>query len=1144
MTGPLRSAGRATGAAVLRYRWWLLALAGYAALAGVLLRDGLGAAPGSLPQGTNALDYVMQFNFSKHFPLSTWLYPFTDWGQPVPGYTGPTPFALGAVILSPTVLVRVTEYLSIFGAGLSLFWIVRNAGGTGAAAFSAGFFYAALAETPQFFEGHVPGMISVALGPPALYLAYRFFQRPAGLTGIPLALLVYLLASVGELDILYYYLFFGGFAVAYAIYARYRSEPYHLAEWVRIGLTASLTVALVLPWLVPYAAGVRPEYTTSISRTIVEFSHTTAQPLWYSLAGFVSDNSFILAVHGQSTPALAPAVLWPVFLLIPLSTLGFVLVRRSRGLRLLWLSAGVAVVLSTGNIYPGLSEFNRFVYDFVPYADYTPAVFRWAVYADFVFAFTLGMLLTDLQSSGLATWRSYARSALDRWRRRPAQISGRAARPSSAGPVHPDRPTPGATTTAAPRRRRKAAIGAVIVVVCVIVVAQNWLVVADPPGVFEFPSSYIAGFQYISSLPLLGSVLTVPFGTDYEKTPWGGVSGSSVLLAPYFTGSDGISFQAGTADSLALDTFVGNGLTYGLSNNISKFLAAANVQYIAATDYPDWSYPTSGVYAPQVSFEAFANQTGVGAPVYSRGYQSIYSLADFAGNVSWHSEYFVYFGSDSLVYEILDQPWYNGSQPLVDGGGLGFPGDEAFLTHATAIVTAPEYLGQLNGAQLAAIEESKTPVIVLLSSLDTSYPGGTEVLDPWNASNGQVVETSPGNQSVFLLLDALTQEILGASAYEVEARAECLPGSEFQVSLDNRTLGGSFLPDPISSFEPLPYNNSSAVTVGGSNTGPPYNGSLTTSEIDGVTYLNWSLSIPDPSYQYVRFNLSDLGGARGLSLDLGTTSEQAIRLELTVGEPDGTLTVPSYTLEASTEDGSGEYAFYLADGSWNGTGPAPTTFGSDANFTIGLSATPAVGRNLLLSNLTAFQAASPAFDAYAAGVRPLAGTDALSMTAGSGCGFDTVALLPESFAVSPPSGSTVRYLAAQNDPTHLTIDTVPEGWGVVELAQTYSPFWVAETTAATALHATGNIGLNVWLINASSTAGMEFSYAGQALQHDGIVGEAIALPVLAVVWGLIRSRWSRPKPGAATGLAASGAVPSRTEVSARAKPFPSTPGSR
>src|SRR5208282_2481840 len=312
------------------------------------------------------------------------------------------------------------------------------------------------------------------------------------------------------------------------------------------------------------------------------------------------------------------------------------------------------------------------------------------------------------------------------------------------------------------------------------------------------------------------------------------------------------------------------------------------------TDYPDWSIPTSSVYVPQVSYDTLTRQTGLGTPVFQGGYQTVYSLPGYAGNVSVHSQYYVYFGSDALVYSILNQPWFNGSQPLIDGSALTFPADQPYLTHAAAIVTDPENISNLTPAQLVAVRTSGTPLIVLMNSLNTPFSGGAAVSNPWNSSNGQAFASTSIFRPIQLAVGTLTTSLLGSSTFNLTTRVECAPGAAVAFSLGSTALN-SLIPDPISARESLPYNDTSLVSAGDNESGSSgYNGTLVSYQAHDVTFLNWSLSRYDPRFQYVDFDFSDLGSANGISVDVGSHGVNPIPLVLKVAYPDGTLTVPSY----------------------------------------------------------------------------------------------------------------------------------------------------------------------------------------------------------------------------------------------------------
>ncbi len=614
------------------HRLWLVAILGYATLAVVMLRGDFGAGSSALPQGTNALNTYTTYAFEQREGLTTWMAPYTDWGQPLPFYPGLDPANLAAItnLLSPTVYIRSVEFVAIVASGLSMCWAVQRLGGREGPTLVAGLFYLLLEQTPQFFEGHVPGMICLALAPLLFVLLYLFFQRPTLRVGVPLAVVLFLMGTIGDLGYLYKFLFFAIPIAAVLIVLAARRLPYRRREWTAFGLSASLLAILLAPWAATYLAGVRPELTTGITATSFPFSDTSGLNLYYAVIGFGGDNSFTNHYLHSFSYAWNLSTTGALFLVIPIAVGVWAVGFGSTKVRWFYLSGLLALVLSTGQKVPGLILVNQTFYNYVPLFSTDTALFHWNAYYVLVLSIMLGLALTRA-----VRWLT-GPYALDR--PSPEAVSspdGVSRSTSPAGPWHPQRW--GRLATEGIRARPRVAwVLAVVVLVggAGLPLVQNWEAVSAPPTLFEFPASYTAGFQYVESQPARGAVLSVPFGNIYEETPWGGVSSSSQLFAGIQTGRNLGIFEAGTPYALALDQVIGDGLARGTSNNLTKFWNATGVQFAVSTQYPDWSYTGDPAYDAEDSYTGLLHQAGLGAPVFSRGYQSVYEVSHPAGNVS------------------------------------------------------------------------------------------------------------------------------------------------------------------------------------------------------------------------------------------------------------------------------------------------------------------------------------------------------------------------------------------------------------------------------------------------------------------------------------------------------------------------------
>ncbi len=652
------------------------ALLGFAAMTALVFRQGIVSGAGSLPQGTNAVNAYLEFWFLRQYPNTMWLYPFTDWGQPSPWFTGPSVLTPAILAVNPSTLIRAIEAATWFGSGASFYLVARKLGSSPLGAGTAGLYYAFMANTSQYFEGHVLTMISIAILPLAFWFAYRLFDLPTWWTAVGAATIVYLLASIGDLSILYMFLFLGIPLVVCTIAIRWRRKHYQRREIFWVLASFGLFSLLMLSWAYPYFLGARPEYTTGINVSVAPFSQVVGLHPQFAFLGYVSEDSFVSITYGVHSYAVGGALLSSplslLYLLIPAGILAYVILWPSRRGILVYLGALMAMVISTGSLVPGLSWINLQLYDDIPFFKDIAPFERWAVVT--VLAYSVLMAL------GI--------SHLERWiRGKPTEGSpvlrrvfpSRPARTPSVGKSKP--------LAGRPRRWRRPWVLVVVVsAVLVLTVSQNILAVTEPPGLFQIPPAYTAGADYIAGQSVRGGTLAIPFGAIYERTPWGHVSGSSALLVPTSTGSDTEIFEAGTPYSLALDQFVGTGITQERASNMTKFLAATNTEFILATKYPNWTYASSGLYSPIQSYYSLFNQSGLGSPAFQGGYQTVFKLTDYAGNVSFDPTYFLYYLDSSQLYTAVNSSWYSGpSDALVDGTTVGGALPQ-YVAHASGII--------------------------------------------------------------------------------------------------------------------------------------------------------------------------------------------------------------------------------------------------------------------------------------------------------------------------------------------------------------------------------------------------------------------------------------------------------------------------
>ena len=703
-----------------RHRWALAVAAIYLLPILVISRLEFVAAAGQYPQGTNALNAFLIYDHWRNYPLQAWFYPWTDWGELNAGYTGVNVLYLGLWTFNISTLIRLIELGSFWASGCTMYAFTRGLRANRLGAFTAGLFYLLLQQTPQFFEGHVPTMIALAIAPLFLLALHRVGTGPRLGWSLALALLTYLLASIGDLSVLYFLLCFG---IPLFCYDTLRSGWFHhfnRSHLISLGAATGLFLIIMTPWWLPFAVGAHPKFVTNALGLIPSFASTDGESLAIAFQGIVQEGAFSTIVYGKPTYAANLGALGLLYYLVPAASIVYLILRRSLDKILLFAAGLLAIIISTAGIYPGLSTFNTLLYDHLPFFDYIPDLRLWLEITVIVYAIFIGWIVTDL-STALATLASRAPAALNLASTEPVLIEeeiewasdGRIVRrrrvwaPPSASPIR-----------IGPFRVPKSLTWVLPVVLCGVllgtVLLENSEVFTAPPVLFSFPEQYVSGFDYIGNQPDRGGLLAIPFSAIYERTPWGGVSVSTLVMSTYFTRDNAVVFEGGNPYSAAMDDFLANSLFDGYSNNLSKFLAGSNVQWVTATNYTNWSYSSSGYYDPSASYERLSQQVGLGAPVYSGDVQTVYELPNVAGNVSFHPSYLVYYGSTSLINEVTNEPSYNGTQVLIDGSGLSGSALVDFVEHSSGLWGNSANISSLPTELLSAAISYGVPVAVVL----------------------------------------------------------------------------------------------------------------------------------------------------------------------------------------------------------------------------------------------------------------------------------------------------------------------------------------------------------------------------------------------------------------------------------------------
>ena len=752
-----------------RIRLHILSVFGYVFIGLILIR--LNFSPSGLPLGTNILGSFMGFVFNRRFGLTTWT-PVTDWGQPLPGFMGPTLLYALSLLINPTTLIRLTEFFSFSTAGITAYYLFFKLVNRPGPSFVSGLYYMLMTETGQFFDGHLPLMITFSLLPLFFYILYYAFNKPTIMRFIILAILLYLLTSIGDLGGLYIVLFYAIPFAVYLIFKRFASgKNYSIYEVLSILIGALMFLSFVLTWFIPYMLGVRPEYTTNITTNIIGFYATAGVSPALSFIGFIADNSYTLFALHHTTYELFPGTFIVIYFALPIILLFYVIKKRNKALWLLYAVASFSFLISTGAVIPILSFFNQFLYDYIPFFDSIPALFRYTVFTVFAYSIISLFLLCDLVdfvSSKCTNTQANPQSHFIRIR------------------------------SMSFKDYKKTLAIICILLVLITPFLQNFEVLSVPPGEFNFPAQYTAAYSDISG-NTSGNVLTIPFGVTYERTPWGMVSQSSSFMSPYYSNRNVVLFEAGTSYSRAMDFLVGNGLTYGLSNNMTKFLEAVNVKYIVSTNYTNWEYASSSIYNPPQSYFALENQTGLGTPINYSNLQQVYTLNNISSSVSFSSTYFVFYGNDGLLYEIFNEPWYLGSStPLINGIDLNNTPSE-IISHAAGIIVSPSALQSLSNSVILSAAKSNVPFFVIENYTDVQGNGLKTINEPWISSNSISFTSSTGKSNVYLKTELEKLNVYGYNSSLVYARSMSL-GKGFSEMTYNRTAVNLTMGKGISTF--------------------------------------------------------------------------------------------------------------------------------------------------------------------------------------------------------------------------------------------------------------------------------------------------------------------------------------------------------
>lgn len=659
----------------------------------------------NFPMGTNILNSYVSFFLTKNYGLSTW-YPYSDWGGPSI-FIQPTIFYFFILNLPIPLLIRIIELFSWILSGFSMFYVVSKFSKYSYAAFVSGLYYMLMIQTSQFFEGHLFIMTSFALVPLFYYLIYKLFLKPTLYLSLLLAFLLYLLSSIGDLGILYMILFFAiPEAVAIAIMRNLKSL-YSSKEFLTI-ITGLITfIASLLTWIIPYFFGVRQYYTTNINVNILNyFSASGISPL-YVLSGFFGDNSYIYFDYGKYAYSLIPGYYYFIFAIFGIALLYYGIRSKTIIFRFLAISALFDIILATGTYFGAQYNILDYaLYYYFPFFSSIPALFRWGFFIVFAYSILLGKFVDDV-------------FGILKNEKKPLAINIR-------------------TIKNRLKFDKRILVAICLALVVITPILQNSEVFTNPPTSFTLPQPLSGAYRYIGSSLETGYSLDIPFGIQYEITPWGKLSQSSSYISPVYTNETAIMYQAGNPYSLAMDQFIGNGLAYSLSNNLSKYFSATNIQYVVSTNYSaeplNYSYASSSVYDPQKNFDGLTYNLQGAKIKYASETQKVYEMNN-SGNISFSNTYFIYYGGDSTFYQILNQPWYKGAEtPLINisqvSNNIG-----SIVGHSSGLIVNYRNLEKAVN-YISFARESNIPIIIIFKGKADLGNGTKDIFTPYVSSQG------------------------------------------------------------------------------------------------------------------------------------------------------------------------------------------------------------------------------------------------------------------------------------------------------------------------------------------------------------------------------------------------------------------------
>ena len=1022
-----------------------------------------------LPKGTNILGTFLSFYFVKHYGFFPW-YPLIDWGQPVGGFTGPTILVPLIYFLPISILIRVLEASLLFVSGFTTFYVLRKTKFTALSSIVGSTYYLLMTETSQFFDGHFALMVTYALFPLFLYYLYRSIEDNRIWYSVLTGFTFYLIFSLGALDGTYT-IFVGTIPIfLFLIVKRIKRKRYSIKDWYKLSLSPILFLLLSLTWLIPYVYGIRPQFTTNIIVNVLPFSQTGGIAPLYAFSGFIADISYTLYYLHSFTYSFVTGIWYGLFLVLPFMFLLFILrkkIRRSAALVLIY--SFFFAIVATGDTVPIFSTLNYLLYSYFPLFNLNPSLFRWDFLTIAGYTFLLSSVLDTLIPNNAATCTI--------------------PKPSKNSKRKQNLKKPMVEKTL----KVKLYGYVTIAVILIVVFSQNSEMLSSPPTTFTFPTSHVDGYLYLQNMTG-GYVMEAPFGSIYSRTPWGGVSQSSEFMSPYFDGKDTIMFEGGTPYSLAMDEFLGYGETYGLTNNISKFLLSDNVQYIAVTNYKNWSHPSAPFIGPQNSVYGIYQQNNLGTPIFQSGNQTVFDLGSTLGNLYFTNTYYVYMGNDTLLYEISDLPAYNYTNGLVSGINMSNNELQSLIEYSSGLFVSLNSVKEYNSAlDLASLY--KIPIYLVGVPIDTinGSLNTTPYEDAWNASNGVTYNVS--SQGVVLSLNSSLPPTLikDYNNETVSVRTKLPFSSSLAISSAGtvESFGNYGILKNVTEFNKTLYNEISA----GMDTQESFLGNDTLSLQDksnGYALL-WNFTADSSTYQYVYVPTIGFGNSSGLSFEVNTTGPLLFTASYV---NDGHFYQSSIPEQINTS--SGTSTFYVNYKSLKSISSFNITSESTPTLYFGLEHTGNL-HSLTLSNFSLYstlKSGSNSFHNYALSsqLQAMSGETSLTMTGNTSINFFVLGFSNNSNEQVP----VFQSINGSNANQTISVTHEFASSGLLIFTQTYSAYWdLSSNSSNEVIHLPVNIGLNGWLVNSNNSGRISIFYRGYPLVKYTIIIEVFSLIAFA-----------------------------------------------